>query len=494
MLDSSPRRLRILPLALALVFGGSACHVLDFSPRHAEGEIDIYDDLFGIAVPDEDHAVAVGYHGAVYWTSDGGATWSKGKTGTTRSLYSISMADVKYGWAVGQRGLILRTEDGGKSWTAQPNLKVDEEVHLFGVHAVDSETAWAVGEWGTRIVTRDAGRTWVDDSLGVDQLHPMFVWLSPGEQEKVRGGEKVYEDVGLNSIFCLDPPSRSCWMVGEFGYIFRSEDGGASWERGDIEGEIHIDPIRVPYNVIEITDADRDTLNSFADIIADENHLNIMIDPFASPAEIAKFANPEDPAELFDILEARISEVRVVLEEAGILSDRLRMPNKPPWDFDDFLEDDPTFLSRYLEGRTAEEPMIRVGVIQNPYLFNIFFENEQDGLISGLGGVLLRTGDGGRTWRYHSTDRKQAIFAVTGKEEYAVAVGEKGLVRFSDDGGTSWRPPTSDEFPAIFTFMRDVGFEREHRTGFIVGQEGMVLRSENGGRSWARVLGVSLEG
>ena len=35
-----------------------------------------------------------------------------------------------------------------------------------------------------------------------------------------------------------------------------------------------------------------------------------------------------------------------MLEEAGILSDRFRMPNKPPWDFEDFLGDDPEFLSR----------------------------------------------------------------------------------------------------------------------------------------------------
>ena len=35
------RPLAIAALALALVLGGSGCHVLDFSPRHAPGEIDI---------------------------------------------------------------------------------------------------------------------------------------------------------------------------------------------------------------------------------------------------------------------------------------------------------------------------------------------------------------------------------------------------------------------------------------------------------------------
>ncbi len=177
-----------------------------------------------------------------------------------------------------------------------------------------------------------------------------------------------------------------------------------------------------------------------------------------------------------------------MLEEAGILSDRLRMPNKPPWDYEDFLEDDASFLDRYFEGRVAEQPMIKVTVIQNPYLFTVFFKDENVGFISGLGGVILRSRDGGRTWGYQQMDRKQALFSVAAVDGRAIAVGEKGLVRISTDAGTTWAPPSGDTFPAVFTFMRDLGFEHKERVGFIVGQQGMVLRSRDGGRSWTRVL------
>jgi photosystem II stability/assembly factor-like uncharacterized protein len=107
------------------------CHQFDFSPRIAEGAIDIYDDLFAVSAADETHTVAVGYHGAAYWTADGGASWNKGDTGTTMLLYSVSMADANNGWAVGQLGTILRTSDGGKTWHEQSNLKQEEGVHLF---------------------------------------------------------------------------------------------------------------------------------------------------------------------------------------------------------------------------------------------------------------------------------------------------------------------------------------------------------------------------
>ncbi|HZO08514.1 MAG TPA: YCF48-related protein [Myxococcota bacterium] len=480
-------RLRLSACLLAAA-GLFACHEYDFSARVKQGEIDIYDDLFAVSVADDDHAVAVGYHGAAYWTSDGGETWHKGETGTQRLLYSVSLADSKNGWAVGQSGTILHTSDGGRTWQSQPNVKAEEGSHLFGVHAIDASTAWAVGEWGTRIVTHDGGDTWEDRSLTIDVSHPMFVWLSPEDQGRVRRNEKVYEDVGLNNVTCLDAPSQRCWMIGEFGYIFHSTDRGETWQRSEIVGDVAIDPIPFAYNQIAIGDADEARLVEFASKIEDATHLNVLVDPFFTKKEFDSLAKKDDPFPVFDLLSARMDEVKGVLEGAGISSDRLRMPNKPPWDYEDFVEEDSTFLDRYFEGRRADAPMVRVSVIQNPYLFTVSFRDEEQGLISGLGGVILRSADGGKTWRYERIDRKQALFSVADLETRAVAVGEKGLIRESTDGGSAWAPPEPDSFPEVFTFMRDLGFEHNARLGFIVGQQGMVLRSRDSGRSWARVL------
>jgi photosystem II stability/assembly factor-like uncharacterized protein len=484
---SQPRPPFLAAIGLLLV-AGVACHQMDYSPRFNAGEIDIYDDLFAVSVVDEEHAVAVGYHGAVYWTDDGGERWQKGDTGTNQLLYSVSMADVDHGWAVGQLGTILRTDDGGRSWHAQPNLKADEGSHLFGVYAIDASTAWAVGEWGARIKTSDGGSNWLDHSLTIDLHHPMFVWLTLQDQDRVRQGKDVNEDVGLNNIFCLDSPSRKCWIIGEFGYIFHSEDRGQTWERGEILGDVRLDPILLDYNSIEIPESDKEALREFATRIEGSTHLNVLIDPFVNARELAELGDPEDPYGLFDVLSARIDETKSVLEEAGILSDRLRMPNKPPWDYEDFQEDDSTFLDRYFQSRVAEQPMVKVTVIQNPYLFTVFFENENDGFISGLGGVILRSRDSGRTWRYEQMDRTQALFSVAAVDGRAIAVGEKGLVRMSTDDGETWAPPSPESFPTVFTFMRDLGFEHKQRVGFIVGQQGTVLRSRDGGQSWTRVL------
>lgn len=484
---SHPSPCRLVVALVASLVAALGCHQLDFSPRVAEGEIDIYDDLFAVSVVDESHAVSVGYHGSAYWTDDGGETWHKGETPTNLLLYSVSMADTQSGWAVGQLGTILRTQDGGRTWHEQPNLKRDEGSHLFGVQAIDENSAWAVGVWGSRILTEDGGATWVDHSLNVTLDHPMFVWLGPKDQDRVRAGEKVYEDVGLNDVFCLDPPSMKCWLIGEFGYIFYSEDRGASWIRGEIMGDVRMDDITLGYNTIEVPISDRKALAAFAKRIEYESHLNVLIDPYVSEQELRDFGDPEDPFALFDIISARIDETKAVLEEAGILSDRMRMPNKPPWDYEDFIADDPTFLDRYFAGRLAETPKIRVSVIQNPYLFTVRFKDPENGYISGLGGVILSSVDGGRTWTYVTIDRKQALFSVAAVEDRAIAVGEKGLVRVSSKG-SGWVSPPPEDFPTVFTFMRDVAFEHKQRVGMIVGQQGMVLRTGDGGRTWKQVL------
>jgi photosystem II stability/assembly factor-like uncharacterized protein len=485
---------RTLPalLAGALALSALACHEYHFQPRESGGAIDIYDDLFAVSVPTADHVVAVGYWGAIYVSDDGGKSWKKSNSGTQKLLYDVSMANEQVGWTVGQLGLILRTEDGGATWAHQDNSKQAEGVNLLSVYALDESRAWAIGDWGTRIYTADAGKTWADHSLTIDATHPQFVWLSLPDQDRVRQGQKVYEDVGLTDVSCLPAERARCWIIGEFGYIFRTENGGinpdgmSSWERGEIVGGLKLDPIVMGYNEIELSEEHHDKVLDFAKQIAEEQHLNVAIEPRVTEAEIRAFGGSDDPTPLFEIIEARTQEIQAVIEETGILSDRIRRRGAPPWDYEDYIDEDPEFLERYYESRRSAYSGVEVSISQNPFLFTVRFGDPLSGLISGLGGIVLKSQDGGRTWRYEGIGRKQALFAVQPLPTRAIAVGEKGLMRVSDDGGVTWHEQRN--FPTIFTFMRDLGFDPDGRVGYIVGQRGTVLRSADSGQSWQQML------
>jgi photosystem II stability/assembly factor-like uncharacterized protein len=351
-----------------------ACNELELSQQSTETEIDLFDDLYSVAVIDAQHVIAVGDHGSIYRTEDGGQRWQKAESSTSRSLYSVSMADTAVGWAVGQYGTILKTVDAGRSWAVQPGLEEKRNLHLFGVHAVDAETAWGVGVWGTRILTRDGGMTWSDHSVPVTLDHPLFAWLSTEDQEKVRAGGDVYEDVALNDVYCRPRPSELCWIVGEFGTIFRSEDLGRTWTRGII-----------------------DTSKS----------------------------DDSDPG---------------------------------------------------------------VVVAENAYLFTVRFSGASDGLIAGLGGVVLRSQDGGSRWSHAANAPRRSFFSIARAADRFVAVGEKGLLRFSSDGGRTWTAPADGDIPAVFSYLRDLDFDAAGKVGYIVGRGGMVLRSDDAGQRWRAIL------
>jgi photosystem II stability/assembly factor-like uncharacterized protein len=127
-----------------------------------------------------------------------------------------------------------------------------------------------------------------------------------------------------------------------------------------------------------------------------------------------------------------------------------------------------------------------VDVDEAPFLFTVRFSGERDGLIAGLGGVVLRSLDGGRHWRYAATDIRRSFFSIARAADRFVAVGEKGLVRFSTDGGTTWTAPGDP--PAVFSFLRDLDFDAVGKVGYIVGRGGMILRSDDAGRRWRSVL------
>lgn len=148
--------------------------------------------------------VAAGDFGTVLLSDDAGRNWRQVRTPTRATLTALAFDAGRLGWAVGHGGVVLGSQDGGEQWTRLAEL--GREVVPFAVHFLDAQRGLVVGAFGFAAVTTDGGRTWKKTAI------------SRGE----------YADQHLYSIFA--GPKGVLWITAEGGTVFRSGDGGASFE------------------------------------------------------------------------------------------------------------------------------------------------------------------------------------------------------------------------------------------------------------------------
>jgi photosystem II stability/assembly factor-like uncharacterized protein len=152
--------------------------------------------------------VAVGDHGVVLLSDDGGKSHRQAKSvPLDAALTSVSFVDDKRGWAAGHWGAILHTQDGGETWTEQRS-DVKQDRPLFAVHFFDASHGVAVGLWSLVIVTGDGGKSWQTVEMPVPE-----------------GAKKA--DLNLLGLFADD--KGRLFAAGEKGMVLRSDDQGRHW-------------------------------------------------------------------------------------------------------------------------------------------------------------------------------------------------------------------------------------------------------------------------
>ncbi|KAB2968077.1 MAG: glycosyl hydrolase [Zoogloea sp.] len=153
--------------------------------------------------------VAVGDHGTVILSDDGGKTFRQARQVPVRAmLNAVSFIDDRQGWAAGHRGVILATTDGGETWTLQ-RQDLDKDQPLFSVLFTDAQHGWACGLWSLLLRTDDGGKTW----------QPVSLPVPPGAKRA---------DRNLYSLFA--DRKGGLFIAAEQGRVVHSRDGGASWD------------------------------------------------------------------------------------------------------------------------------------------------------------------------------------------------------------------------------------------------------------------------
>lgn len=129
--------------------------------------------------------VAAGERGVILWSDDAGKSWQQAVTPVQVSLVALQFVNPTHGWAVGHLGVVLHTGDGGKTWHKQ----------LDGILAAQLAARAASGPQA-----QAAAQGLIDD-----------------------GPDKPFLDLYFEN-------ERSGYIVGAYNLMFKTEDGGASWQ------------------------------------------------------------------------------------------------------------------------------------------------------------------------------------------------------------------------------------------------------------------------
>jgi photosystem II stability/assembly factor-like uncharacterized protein len=206
---------------------------------------------------------AVGDGGTVMHSPDAGATWSRVGVPSLEVLDAVVFADALHGWAAGgtdkdvdqedstdaHSGVILVTDDGGATWSVQRELTASG---IADIAFLDVRNGWAVGTGGLLLRTVDGGRTWAEQPSGTtrnllavafsDARHGCIgaaggvVLYTSNGGETWRRGRAAISGVEGDVATLLARPDGTVWaglggrtVSGRFPRLARSTDGGRTW-------------------------------------------------------------------------------------------------------------------------------------------------------------------------------------------------------------------------------------------------------------------------
>jgi photosystem II stability/assembly factor-like uncharacterized protein len=474
------------------------------------------EDLTSVVVLSDTEALVASESGSIYRSDDASESFRIVHAEAGVSLHALSMLDENRGWAVGD-GRILTTGDGGRSWSPQ-SLPADREMaDLRGVYAVDEERVLAVGLAGTRFLTLDGGRSWQDRS---DALRRSAVSVDESERAVAATLVEGAREADLLAVFCESESAHRCLTVGsEAGWAY-STDGGESWLSSSRESTLDSDAIVMGEGAVEFDAAARSLLEQAAAAIVPRSDVRIRIEAVASAAEIERQRRRSDPEALFEILEARGLEATGVLEEAGVVSDRLEVRHAPPWGFADLLDDDPDFLERYwlrvrcdrpglritgIDGRIAHSGTFVAGVAAVAAVAGVagvadvagvagverggaaHVSETSDVVVVGAQGAIWRSVDGGVHFARAGIASMTDLLGVSDSGDGLAAVGEAGVIRISFDSDSAMDAPVELADGPRSGRLRSIDFARGGRFGVIAGDAGQVFKLDGATGAWRSI-------
>jgi photosystem II stability/assembly factor-like uncharacterized protein len=296
---------------------------------------------------------------------------------------------------------------------------------LLSVAFPTEKEGWACGRWGIVLHTADGGKTWVLQSSGTENT--------------------------LVSIHFVDP--QNGWAVGEEGFILHTADGGNTWGQQKSP---------VPFYLMKVYFVT--PLKGW--IVGERTHILSTID--GGKTWIIQFKDE-------DFILKSIS-----------FCDELHGWAVGEYGFIYHTEDGGTTWKKQAGNFDISD---ETGAVEGEnFLFDVTAVDPQTVWAVGIDGYVIRTVDGGKTWKEVKTEApKTQLFCVASSQGDTVLIGGNGTFLISTDNGKTWKNPTFDP-PINYGWL--YGLARRGGAEFVaVGWDGSIYLSDgkNPLSSWHRV-------
>lgn len=462
------------------------------------------DDLQDVFFVDHSHGWAVGKNGKILICNSG--NWRIADSVTYRDLHTVAFIDSLHGVACGKYGILLYSQDGGESWLELPNAS---QSTLFAVEFANESTGYVAGGGGTAggpgviLKTTDGGKHW---QVMADDL-----------------AESIYDMAFIDSL--------TGYVAGNFSYIAKTTDGGKVWETLENPNTVNSYHIRSICFTDEQTGFTADIFGNFMKTVNAGQDWEVL--PYISPSTVFSMTEyQEDHLTMVGggglILSSDNLGESFVNHRIGYgkyfnnlfqLNDQTlygvgeemlakSFDGGTTWAYDSvgemnllvsshFLTKDIGFVLSYngkYKTLDGGENWIEMNAPKSTWLTRIYMKNELEGYITGGGqspggatwASCLKTTDG-MNWEEANIPADRALNGVYFiNDEEGFIYGVSGLLLKTTDDGENWMQID----PGTSLDLQDMVFTGDS-TGFIIGsfyQNGnVILKTKDKGETWNSV-------
>jgi photosystem II stability/assembly factor-like uncharacterized protein len=427
--------------------------------------------------------------GYISKTIDGGQHW---KNYVSFPMNAIEFINDSVGYAVGAG--IVKTNDAGETW--EPLLC--PIYSYYDINFIDSLHGLVVGRKdeagyydGKLLLTYDGGKTWHEKQLrfafSLNKIshirNRIFVVTLEGmiiTSDDFFETWEIHQTGTLSELLGIDflNPDTGV-IVGRNGTILTTIDGAKSWSREftDYSGDL--------YTVKLLSDSIRQIVGSNPGALDGGSVIHYRKIPKGFHASWEPPIYLSDPTQLSPVLyplESTEYHLRVTDSVNIVLQDTLMVSVSTPGIYAgaDFEIEPGERVS--LSAATEEGTIETVSRESRSWFEDVVFVSKDTGFIVGsqIGGVLLKTTDGGETWCNKITNKNLGFYEVTFPNSHVGYVaGVNGNIYKTINGGETWDSINSTTKEVLYSIC----FVNSE-LGYVAGENGVLLKTTNGGATW----------